>query len=201
MRKTWTYGALLIACHAGAASADAAYVIKLKNGNEYVTSRYWNEGGQVLFDTYNGVFGVDRAFIRAIERSERALSPAIESTAKESRPDAEPKRAPEAASGNANIEPSHNKSAESAKTKAAPPEPKEALKKDEDILKQYGELQQRFGQLNDLPKHEVYALDADIESFRNKVLSSELAEAHKEEMDALATLQKAIRSYLKAAYP
>src|SRR5581483_4251878 len=89
MRKTWTYGALLIACHAG---ADAAYVIKLKNGNEYVTSRYWNEGGQVLFDTYNGVFGVDRAFIRAIERSERALSPAIESTAKESRPDAEPKR-------------------------------------------------------------------------------------------------------------
>jgi len=34
--------------------ASAAYVIKLKNGNEYITNRYWQDDKQVLFETYDG---------------------------------------------------------------------------------------------------------------------------------------------------
>jgi hypothetical protein len=49
--------------------AHAAYVIKLKNGNEYVTSRYWREGEQVLFDILGGVFGVETSFITKIEKT------------------------------------------------------------------------------------------------------------------------------------
>jgi len=53
--------------------ADAAYVIKLKNGNEFITSRYWQDGKQVLFETYDGIFGVDKAFVSKVEKSEKPV--------------------------------------------------------------------------------------------------------------------------------
>ena len=37
----------------------AAYIIKLKNGNEFITGRYWHEGRQLMFDAYGGVFGIE----------------------------------------------------------------------------------------------------------------------------------------------
>jgi hypothetical protein len=52
---------------------DAAYVIKLKNGNEYVTTRFWQEGGQLLFDTYGGIFGIEKAFVAKIEKTDKAV--------------------------------------------------------------------------------------------------------------------------------
>lgn len=67
---------------------DAAYVIKLNNGNEYVTTRYWQEGRQVLFDAYGGVFGIEKSFILKIEKSDKILRrPAMDSEPlKQSRP-------------------------------------------------------------------------------------------------------------------
>ncbi len=55
------------------ARADAAYIIKLKNGNEYVTSRYWHEGSQVLFDAEGGVFGIEKGFVSRIEKTDRVI--------------------------------------------------------------------------------------------------------------------------------
>ncbi|HEY5542712.1 MAG TPA: hypothetical protein VIM04_05550 [Candidatus Binatia bacterium] len=52
---------------------DAAYVIKLKNGNEYVTARYWQEGAQVLFDTYGGTFGVAWEFVAKIAKTDQSV--------------------------------------------------------------------------------------------------------------------------------
>jgi hypothetical protein len=57
----------------GVTDADAAYVIKLRNGNEFVTTRYWHEGAQVFFDTYGGVFGVDKAFVNTIEKTDQVV--------------------------------------------------------------------------------------------------------------------------------
>lgn len=53
--------------------ADAAFVIQLKNGNEFVTARHWQEGTQVMFDVYGGVLGVDRTFVSKIARSDKPL--------------------------------------------------------------------------------------------------------------------------------
>ena len=44
MRKGLVYGVVFAAWGGWFGAADAAYVIKLKNGNEYVTARYWQEG-------------------------------------------------------------------------------------------------------------------------------------------------------------
>ncbi len=57
----------------GIGALDAAYVIKLKNGNEYITTRYWRERDQVLFDTYGGIFGVDRGFVTKIEKTNQPI--------------------------------------------------------------------------------------------------------------------------------
>jgi len=57
----------------GLGVADAAYVIKLKNGNEFITTRYWQDGKQVLFETYDGIFGVDKAFVSKVEKSDKPV--------------------------------------------------------------------------------------------------------------------------------
>ena len=175
-------------------NADAGYLIRLKNGNEYVTNRYWYEDSQVFFDTYGGIFGIDKAFVNKIEASRQSAPLLPVSSAIQTRAEVG-SREP------ISLDPMQQSSIKDLKDQksSSVSAPKEPLKKDEEILKEYGELQKRFGQLNDLPKHEVYALDADIDSFRKKVLSSDLAEAHKQEMDGLATLRRAIASYLKAA--
>jgi hypothetical protein len=53
--------------------AEAAFVIKLKNGNEFITSRYWQDSKQVLFETYDGTFGVDKAFVARVEKSDKPV--------------------------------------------------------------------------------------------------------------------------------
>jgi hypothetical protein len=53
--------------------AEAAFVIKLKNGNEFVTSRYWQDSKQVLFETYDGTFGVDKTFVAKVEKSDKPV--------------------------------------------------------------------------------------------------------------------------------
>jgi hypothetical protein len=73
MRKFALGGLFLGMMGSGLDVANAAYVIKLKNGNEYVTGRYWREGAQVLFDTYGGVFGVDRSFVLKIEKTDKLV--------------------------------------------------------------------------------------------------------------------------------
>jgi hypothetical protein len=173
---------------------NAAYIIKLMNGKEYVTARYWHERGQLFFDTHGGTFGIDKGFVTKIEKTNQIMSLADRMSGFEqgaTSPTAEQRSKDQYA-----------EEREIKQTKTAQAETgKEPLKKDDEVLKQYQELQKRFGQLNDLPKHEVHALEADIQSFREKISNGELAEAHKEENAAMGTLLRAIASYLKASYP
>ena len=73
MRKIAVGGVVVAMVASGFGVLDAAYVIKLKNGNEYITARYWRERDQVLFDTYGGIFGVDRGFVTKIEKTNQPI--------------------------------------------------------------------------------------------------------------------------------
>jgi hypothetical protein len=73
MRKIAVGGVVVAIVTSGFGVLDAAYVIKLKNGNEYITARYWRDGSQVLFDTYGGVFGIDRGFVSKIEKTDQSV--------------------------------------------------------------------------------------------------------------------------------
>ena len=76
MRKLALCGLIVAAYSGWLSAADATYIIKLKNGKEYVTTRYWHEGGQVRFDTYGGIFGIERTFVRRIEKTDQVIRPA-----------------------------------------------------------------------------------------------------------------------------
>jgi len=54
-------------------SAEAAFVIKLKNGNEFITGRYWQDSKQLLFETYDGIFGIDKTFVAKVEKSDKPV--------------------------------------------------------------------------------------------------------------------------------
>ena len=45
----------------------ADYIIHLNNGRQFVTQRYWEEGGEIKFHFKSGVLGVPRSAIVSIE--------------------------------------------------------------------------------------------------------------------------------------
>jgi hypothetical protein len=72
MRKLLV-GFILVASLSVGSLARSAYVIKLKNGNEYITNRYWQENTQVLFDAEGGIFGIDKLFVSKIEKTDKVI--------------------------------------------------------------------------------------------------------------------------------
>lgn len=52
------------------AHVDAAsYLIRLKNGGEFLTNRQWEEGNQILFYQYGGIAGIQKDYVKNIEES------------------------------------------------------------------------------------------------------------------------------------
>ena len=57
--------------------STARYIIKLKNGREIITERYWNEGNKVMFERDSGVLGVSKDQIVEI-KEEETKTPGVE---------------------------------------------------------------------------------------------------------------------------
>jgi len=155
MRKVLRYGIFLIACHLGTTSAHAAYVIKLKNGNEYITSRYWNQGGQICFETHDGIFGIEKSFVAKIEKTDqivklaRALNPA---------PPTEPRKLSAKETG--------DESQPQEKTQ-------EAVKKEQDpndpIVGEFNRLKEKTAEVDGMLTSEIRELLNQITVFKNKL--------------------------------
>ncbi|MBW1734522.1 MAG: hypothetical protein JRJ09_05635 [Deltaproteobacteria bacterium] len=45
----------------------ADHIIHLKSGHQFITDRYWEEGGEIKFHFKNGVLGVPKATVTSIE--------------------------------------------------------------------------------------------------------------------------------------
>jgi len=63
----------------------ASYVIHLKDGREFVTDRYWEEGDQIKFKRYGGAVGIQKDQVKEIEEVE-ALPEEKEKVAKPEAP-------------------------------------------------------------------------------------------------------------------
>ena len=48
----------------------ASYIIHLKNGREFVTERYWEEGEQIKFKKYGGIIAIQKNLVKKIEEIE-----------------------------------------------------------------------------------------------------------------------------------
>jgi hypothetical protein len=144
---------LLAAYAAGPGSASAGFVIKLKNGNEFVTGRFWHEGRQVMFDTYGGIFGIDKSFVITIEESDKPIRLAVtdqKNTQNESQVDV------------TNQKPERSKPATSAEAKTE-------AKRDADdpILKEFNRLKEKSAHIDGMLTSEIRELLKEITGFKN----------------------------------
>ena len=135
--------------------ADAAFVIQLKNGNEFVTGRHWQEGTQVMFDVYGGVLGIDKAFVTTIEESDKPIRLVItgqRNTRKGFQVDVADQRS------------ETSKPAAVAKTNTKP-----ARNADDPILKDFNRLKEKSAHLDRMLTSEIRELLKEITGFKNMI--------------------------------
>jgi hypothetical protein len=173
-----------ISCLLVAAVVEAAYVIKLKNGKEILTTRYWQEGGQILFDAYGGTFGVDKGSIAAIEQSSKTVivptNPQELAAAKTSEASAG-----EAASG----------------VKKAPTLPGDEVpvkSADDPIIKDFRVLQERFKGLSSMLTSELHTFSEQITRFKERVHASKNFNDYLLEMNQADQMSDALEQRLKS---
>ena len=183
MRQLIVGGLIAAIIEATSASANAAYSIKLKNGNEYVTARYWQEGSQVLFDTYNGVFGIDKAFISRIDKADEAprAAASTERELQQQPPDA------------------RTDGVEEIKKLSQAELPAQKKPADDAILGEFNRLKQRSSAVAGLLTSEIRALLNEITAFKNKLsrdgkLFIDYGREFNELQEIGATVESALRS-------
>ncbi len=137
------------------ASADAAYVIKLRNGNEYITNRYWYEGNHLLFDTYDGVFGLERNFVAAIEKSDQIIRPVTLSDR-----DPSDKQQSEATNHIKEISQDTRKEESTVKNSKEVNDP---------IVEEFNRLKEKTQQVDGMLTAEIRELLSQITAFKNKL--------------------------------
>lgn len=168
-------------CVIGSTSGEATYVIKLKNGNEILTSRYWQEGQQVMFDTYGGVFGVDRAYINKIEESNK---PVKQSAAPESTQEKIPP-------ASAREEKEHSKSpAAEAKTGA--------VRESDPIIMDFDGLKQRSRIAHGMSNSELQELLKDLTSLRRRIQASGRSNDYLREFTDISEIGDAAEALLRS---
>ena len=160
-------------------TAMGAYVIRLKNGNEFVTSRYWHEGRQIMFDTYGGFFGIDKAFVTKIEASDRPLKDeAIRREVSEEKPqgevtyeDKEPKK-------------------ESA--------PAKVTRNNDPILIEFNVFKEKFKGIDRMLTNELLKFSEELSSFRKKILATGNVKPYIQEFTDATDMGNATEAALKS---
>ena len=164
--------------------ANATYVIKLKNGNEYVTNRYWQEGTQVLFDADGGIFGVDKAFVGEIEKTDKVIKLITNAaTDPAERPGATPKE-------NANDA-----------TKKAPADATKApVTKDENdpVYKEYSALKAQAERLRAMSRGELDEYMKTIAGLMSKIQKERKTSQYRQEYSELNALANSAEEESKA---
>ena len=158
-------------------------LIKLKNGNEFVTGRYWQEGQQLLFDIYGGVFGVDRAYVSNIEKS------------------GQPIRLTDAAQ----TVPEPKLQADFADKKDTKPstyvDAKPAAKRDDNpIMKDFYALKERFKVLDGMLTPELHQFSRDLSDFKRQIQLSGKSNDYLREFGEAHEMGDALEEALKSRH-
>jgi hypothetical protein len=184
MRKL-RVGYLAIAAVVSANSAEATYIIKLKNGNEYVTNRYWQEGAQIFFDAEGGVFGIDKVFVNKIEKTDQVIR-----LATANREDPAPSSPKETAKEAPNAE---DLSSETPKKTREPNDP---------VVADLNQLIAKSKELDGMLTSEIRELLGQITAFRNKLIKDrKLFIEYPQELNDISNLSNTVEAALRSRTP
>jgi hypothetical protein len=161
--------------------ANAAFVIQLKNGNEFVTARHWEEGTQVMFDVYGGVLGIDRKFVLKIAQSDKPLQ-LLTLPSQDEKPQVKAQKD------------------ESETIKAlVPSTAKSEIKVDpnDPILKELDVLKQQFSSVNGMLTSELYELSKNVTALKRKIQTSGESNRYLDEFTELHRIGDGLEDALK----
>ncbi|KAF0157565.1 MAG: Uncharacterized protein FD159_1379 [Syntrophaceae bacterium] len=69
MKKIILSAFILISFFAFPLFSHASYIIHLKGGGQFITSKYWEEDGQITFFVRGGTMGIEKDTVKVIEKS------------------------------------------------------------------------------------------------------------------------------------
>ena len=177
-------GMIIGGCLTVAGGANAAYVIKLKNGNEFITGRYWESGQQVYFETVDGTFGIAKAMVTQIEKTDRPWR-----VARKAAP-ADTANKTEATLKTRDKSTTDEKTAAKVNQPPAPPQPPVA----DDVA----DLKRQTGNANQMSKEEIQTLIKQVSDYRKKLLSDpKLFFEHGQEVNDLQEMTDSLTKALK----
>lgn len=161
--------------------AEAAYVITLKNGNEFVTGRYWHQGTQVLFETDDGIFGIDKTFVSKVEKTDkpiRRINPP---------PEAKPIEASQREDSEAKKQPGENQEKPSSKRN-----------EDDPILRHFQGIKERAKNIDGMLSSELTQLAKDLADLKRAMQLSGKTNEFLAEFGELHEIGDRVEEALKA---
>ena len=179
----------------------SAYRIHLKDGREFVTDRYWQEGAMIKFKRYGGLIGIQKDRVLEIEETEDlpegkavpAETGAVTTKDKpggEEQPQDQPKGELTEQEGAGEAEKNKEKAKESEKSvgqeEAAV---KNGSKKDPKIMGEFKALEQRFESRRNMSINELSELKNALTVLRDTIISEYSEEDYRVEIRKIADMR------------
>lgn len=173
MKKIILSVLILISVFAFPLLSYASYIIHLKGGGQYITTKYWEEDDQIKFFVSGGTMGIDKETVRKIEKSTVEPEDVYE-TKKPSWPPVTDDKNPAAA---VNAPAKEEPKKDVAKTEIRPDD----LHKDPAITKEFQQLQKSFTGRYRMTVDELNSLKNDLTTLWNKIVARNLEANFQEE--------------------
>ena len=175
--KNLVSGIIIIAFVLYPSICFSSYIIQLKNGGEFITYHYWEEGGEIKLHIYGGVMGIQKDFVETIEESNVVHK---EKTVSLKKPEPVPVK----------TEPKGD-----AKTQKTTP-PVES-KKEKRFMKEFYLLKERFKDANIMRTQELYQFAEDLTGFRDKVLKNRSGHLYSDQLLEIYSMMDEVEDKIK----
>jgi hypothetical protein len=175
MKKIILSAFILISFFAFPLLSHASYIIHLKGGGQFITSKYWEEDGQIKFFVSGGMMGIDKDTVRKIEKSKTKPEDVYE-TKKPALPPVTAEKKP-AAAVNA-------------------PGKEDDSKKDPVIMKEFEQLQKSFAERKNMTINELKDLRNNLTALRDKIVSNHKKDDFREEVDNISYMIYLTNDYI-----
>ncbi|MDP2855436.1 MAG: hypothetical protein Q8O28_14450 [Smithellaceae bacterium] len=155
--------------------SQASYIIHLKGGGQFITTKYWEEGGQITFFVSGGTMGIEKDTVSKIEKSTAKTEDVYETKKPALPPVAAEKKL--AATGNT-------------------PAKEDDSKKDPAIMKEFEQLQKSFAERQNMTVDELNDLKKNLTALRDKIFSKRLEHDYLEESSKVAEMRFFVSDHL-----
>lgn len=157
-----------------ASVCSAAYLIHLKDGRAITTHEYREEGDQIKIQQHGGVVGISKEDVVSIEKIDDPKTIIVKSPPEPSGKGSPPVKK--------EIETSITETG-GQKEKEGSKLPKDSAKKHpNEILNEYDNLKERYGNIESMSKEGVIQFDKDLAQLRTKMLKADIGGSYSDHL-------------------